>query len=109
MTLDEYQSKALKTALPFVRQSIVYTALGLAGEAGEVVERIKKACRKQETLMGANFTIDEGRELAGELGDILWYVALMADQLGYPLDLVAVLNILKLTRRQATGQIKERA
>ena len=78
---------------------LIYPALGLAGETGEVVDHIKKAIRDNNREVDA-----ERRELiAKELGDVLWYMASIAADLGMTLNEVAELNIKKLKDRAARG------
>lgn len=102
MDLNEYQTKSRKSA---VYQSFgapyVYPALGLASEAGEVAGKIKKAIRDN------NGVIDEARkkEISGELGDVMWYVAQLATELGLTLDEIAEANIEKLYSRLERGKI----
>jgi NTP pyrophosphatase (non-canonical NTP hydrolase) len=100
MHLGKYQTKAATSAgYPF-RFAVVYPAIGLAGECGEVVEIIKKAVRRchsrdvQDDLSEAELT-----HIAEELGDVLWYVAALATDLGLDLDIIAAANLDKLARR----------
>lgn len=96
MTLDEYQSKAMETAIYPCDNAISYTVLGLAGETGEIAEKVKK------TLRDHNGIFDDGIKLAiaREAGDVLWYLAALAHELGMSLDEVAQLNIEKLRSRR---------
>lgn len=102
MTLDEYQQLAMRTAhYPTVDSSPgmpVYPALGLAGESGEFADKIKKAWR--------NGTEIDRMAAIRELGDILWYVAAAARDIGSSLEEVAYVNIEKLSDRAARGVIK---
>ena len=105
MTFNEYQDHAATTAIYPKRGKIsglAYTALGLNGEAGEVAEKIKKALRDN------NGVIDEAKtyELAKELGDVLWYVAETASQLGLSLGQIAEINVEKLYSRKDRGQLQ---
>jgi NTP pyrophosphatase (non-canonical NTP hydrolase) len=100
MTFDDYQAKALKTLLPSA-DSIVYAALGLTNEAGEVAGKIKKWIRDSE---GDRTKLDRAA-IADELGDTLWYVAVLAHQLDIKLEDVAVANIEKLTSRAKRGKL----
>lgn len=104
MTLNDYQRGALATAdYPQIRASgcgqiPIYPALGLAGEAGEFAEKVKKAWRNGNQL--------DVRAAGAELGDILWYVAVAAEELGLTLGEVAQMNLDKLADRQRRGVIK---
>ena len=93
MTLKEYQQFAAQGILPATleREPIVGFALGLAGEAGEVVDDIKKRYYHGRT-------IDENHTLE-ELGDVMWYVANIATQMGASLEDIMVNNVEKLTKR----------
>ncbi len=97
-----YQTKALETAIyPDQGRNIIYPALGLTGEAGEVSELIKKMIRDD----GGVLTEERRQKLAKELGDVLWYVAVVAYEAGLMLGDVARLNIEKLASRKERGQI----
>ena len=102
MTFEEYQKSSRKTALyPDVGNNFIYPTLGLAGEAGEVAEKIKKVLRDN------NGVVDESRreEIAKELGDVLWYVTQVASELGLSLDVIAKQNIEKLYSRLERGKL----
>ena len=96
MNLDEYQRLALRTArdLP-ANERLLNAALGLAGEAGEFADSVKKI-----RFHGHESDPDE---LIKELGDLLWYTALAAHALGVPLAQVAERNITKLRGRYPAG------
>ena len=96
MRFNEYQEEASKTAIYPEQYKIVYPALGLAGEAGEVAEKVKKHIRD------GVLNVDD---LKKELGDVLWYLAAIASDLGLNLDEVAEANLQKLRSRQARGVI----
>ena len=100
MNLSEYQKKASTTALyPNAGQNLYYPALGLGGEVGEVLNKVKKVMRDH----GGTVT-DEYREmLRNELGDVLWYVAALASELKRNLDDIAQANIEKLLSRKLRG------
>lgn len=102
MEFNEYQQKSRQTAVyPVIGQGFVYPALGLAGESGEVVEKIKKIFRDQQGTVG-----DEQRQaVAKELGDVLWYLAQLATELDLDLNQVAQDNLDKLFSRQQRGQL----
>ncbi len=102
MTFDEYQQAARATAMYPQDLKLIYPALGLAGETGEVVDHIKKVIRDNNREVNA-----ERRELiAKELGDVLWYMASIAADLGMTLNEVAELNIKKLKDRAARGVLQ---
>lgn len=105
LSFNEYQEKAATTAIYPHRHEIgglTYTVLGLNGEAGEVAEKLKK------TIRDNNGKIDEARtyEIAQELGDVLWYVAETASQLGLSLGQIAEINVEKLYSRKDRGQLQ---
>jgi NTP pyrophosphatase (non-canonical NTP hydrolase) len=103
MRMDEYQQLALRTAghREDRQQVLTYTALGLTGESGEVAEMIKKAFYHGHPL--------EKEKLSKELGDVLWYLAVMASGLGLSLDQIASENIDKLRARYPEGFSEERS
>lgn len=99
MTLNEYQRGAMETAI--YPQPIIYPALGMCGEAGEVADKVKKVLRDNNS----EFTEEKKREIAMEVGDVLWYVATLANDLGYSLEEIAKMNYDKLKSRQMRGKI----
>jgi NTP pyrophosphatase (non-canonical NTP hydrolase) len=96
MNFEDYQSAAGTTALyPRRFQNLEYPTLGLAGEAGEVANIVKKIQRDDQGVL-----TDEKREkLKDELGDVLWYISACADELGLTLAEIAEFNVAKLARR----------
>ena len=103
MTFDDYQRQSRKTAIyPAAGHPVVYPALGLANEAGEVAGKVKKMLRDDDMRL-----TDERREaLLGELGDVLWYLAQVATELELKLEDIAVANLAKLSSRMDRGVIK---
>ena len=100
MNFNAYQKAALSTAI--YPDKVIYTALGLASEAGEVAGKVKKILRDR----GGNFLGAEFREaVKDELGDVLWYVAALAADLGLKLDDIAQANLDKLADRVERGVI----
>lgn len=103
MTFKDYQDKAVETAIYGAGNSIIYPALGLANEAGEVLGKIKKVLRDKD----GDFSQEETREaIAAEIGDVLWYIAALSKDLGIPLDVIAQQNIAKLLDRRARNVIQ---
>lgn len=78
-----------------------YYALGLAGEAGETVDKLKKVYRDR----GGEFSDDDRKALGLELGDVLWYLTRLADRLGLTLEEVMVKNVEKLASRAERGKL----
>lgn len=99
MDLSEYQHRSRRTA-EYPRDAwLAYPALGLSGEAGEVAEHAKKAIRDD----GGQISDERRAAMAAELGDVLWYVAQLASELGLDLDEIAQANLDKLLSRQQRG------
>jgi NTP pyrophosphatase (non-canonical NTP hydrolase) len=96
LSFEEYQQQAQQTALyPNRLQNLQYPTLGLAGEAGEVANIVKKI----ERDFGGEITDETRAKLKDELGDVLWYIAACADELGLTLAEIAEFNVEKLARR----------
>jgi NTP pyrophosphatase (non-canonical NTP hydrolase) len=101
MQLDDYQAAARRTAIYGDPFRVVYPALGLASEAGEVCGKIKKVLRDQ----GGDFAAAPLAALEDELGDVLWYLAVLAAELGLSLDQIAARNLDKLRSRSERARI----
>ena len=102
LTFNEYQERARETAFyPDIGNNIGYPALGLCGEAGEVAEKVKKVYRDSGGVLDST-TIAAIRK---ELGDVLWYLANLAYEIGAPLDTIARENLAKLQDRAARGKM----
>jgi NTP pyrophosphatase (non-canonical NTP hydrolase) len=97
MTLNQYQDAASKTAIYSSTHQILYPALGLAGEAGEVANKVKKMIRDN------NF---DRNGIAAEIGDVLWYLAALSRDLNIDLHDIALENLKKLYDRKARGTLK---
>ena len=96
MNFEDYQSKASATALyPKRLNNLEYPTLGLAGEAGEVANIVKKI---QRDFKG-EITDEIRAKLKDELGDVLWYISACADELGLKLEEIAQFNVEKLAER----------
>lgn len=100
--MNDYQTAALQTAAPKDKKDEVFhLILGLTGEAGEIAEKAKKIVRDK----GSDFSQLDTDDLKKELGDVLWYVAVLADHFDIKLDDVATANIAKLADRQKRNLI----
>jgi len=101
MTFSEFQEAAKKSRVTDACERIEYLALGLGGETGELLEKVKKLWRDRD------FEIDdEYRELmTKEMGDVLWYLAHMARVLGVKFDDVAQMNLDKSASRFDRGVV----
>lgn len=97
MGLNDYQKAAAKTAIYKAEHSILYPALGLAGEAGEVANKVKKMLR--------DGTFDR-QAIAAEIGDVLWYIAALSRDLNIDMHDLAMNNLEKLYGRKARGTLK---
>jgi NTP pyrophosphatase (non-canonical NTP hydrolase) len=105
-TFKDYQEAAAETAMyPDLGKNIVYPALGLAGEAGEAAEVVKKFWRRTGTMDPHEMTIADVDKLQKELGDSLWYIARCCTEAGIEMELVALDNIHKLKDRKERGVI----
>ncbi|MEK7636386.1 MAG: nucleoside triphosphate pyrophosphohydrolase family protein [Patescibacteria group bacterium] len=103
MTFEEYQKKSRETAVyPNIGSNFIYPTLGLAGEAGEVAEKIKKIIRDHEGVVKP----EHRGEIKKELGDVLWYVAQISTELDLLIDDIAIANLEKLQSRKNRGQIQ---
>ncbi len=102
MNLNDYQAAALRTAGPKDKNNeLLHLVLGLCGESGEIAEKFKKLVRDHDS--------DEAKidrdDIKKELGDVMWYVAVLADYLDISLEDIAKANIEKLASRKARGVI----
>ncbi|MBQ8992130.1 nucleoside triphosphate pyrophosphohydrolase family protein [Candidatus Saccharibacteria bacterium] len=108
MDFNEYQRLAKRTDLDKTgaTDQVMYPGfmdkiLGLSGEAGEFTDKVKKIVRDKE----GKISPEDKEELIKELGDVLWYVALVAEYMGISLEEVAEKNIAKLASRQKRGTL----
>ena len=105
MNFNDYQDKAVTTAVYPPHKALPYLTLGLVGEAAETANKVKKVLRgdydndpeKAEEVLSA---------IAMELGDTLWYIAVLARELDTNLDTIAAANLDKLAARQQSGTLK---
>lgn len=102
MDFQAYQQQSRTTArYPNAGTNPIYPTLGLCGEAGEVADKVKKVIRDRD----GQFSSEVIAALQLELGDVLWYVAQLATELGLDLDAVAQANLDKLASRAARNVI----
>jgi len=104
LTFEQYQIGAKSTAIYPGNGTIIglsYAALGL-GETGEVQGKVKKVIRDDDGVL----SIEKRDQIAKELGDVLWYLAAVADEIGVPLETIANANYKKLTSRKERGVLK---
>ena len=101
---SDYQAGAMSTAIyPGKGEgNWTYPALGLAGETGEISEKLKKALRDENGVVSE----DRRSAIKKELGDVLWYVAALSTELGLDMQEIAEENLAKLARRQVEGKLK---
>ena len=105
MDFDDYEKLATRTVTfedkPLEHQ-LMYVALGVAGEAGEIAEKVKKIIRNDDGIVS-----DEKRSaLKSEIGDVLWYLSQLSRILGFSFSDAARANVAKLEDRALRGAIK---
>ena len=102
MTASMYQEKACETAIFPKKQAMEYLTLGLTGESGEIANKVKKFIRdgaaKDEYLA-------KRIEIGYEIGDVLWYCAVLAEELEMNLGHIMEKNLEKLADRHKRGKI----
>ena len=99
--LDMYQQVAKTTAIYPREQAIIYPTLGLTGEAGEVANKVKKIIRDGTNKNNENLV----QEISAEIGDCLWYISVLADDIGVKLSDIANNNLIKLANRKKNNTI----
>ena len=99
--LDMYQQVAKQTAIYPREQAIIYPTLGLTGEAGEVANKVKKIIRDDGNKINKGLV----QEISAEIGDCLWYISVLADDIGVKLSDIANGNLEKLANRKKKGTI----
>ncbi|HSX37061.1 MAG TPA: nucleoside triphosphate pyrophosphohydrolase family protein [Patescibacteria group bacterium] len=105
MTFGEYQKRAIATIHksyddPLMQNSV--WVMGIAGEAGEIVEKWKKAVAYRQ----GKFSDEEFSDFKKEFADVIWYIAVLADSLGLSLDEIMSQNVAKLADRKKRDVIK---
>ena len=99
--LDMYQQVTKQTAIYPREQAIIYPTLGLTGEAGEVANKVKKIIRDGTNKNNENLV----QEISAEIGDCLWYISVLADDIGVKLSDIANSNLIKLANRKKNNTI----
>ncbi|MFZ2522128.1 MAG: nucleoside triphosphate pyrophosphohydrolase family protein [Minisyncoccia bacterium] len=104
MQLNEYQKWAVPLRVNPPKYNIIYPAFGLGDEVGEVMGKIKKWLRGDD---GDGGITDERKEsIKLELGDVMWYLAVLSHDLGLSLEEVAKANMEKLNSRKERGVLR---
>ena len=103
MTAEFYEMKAGQTAIFPKYKALEYLALGLTSEAGEVAGKVKKLIRDGEDMEGFEL---KKLAIASEIGDVLWYCAMMAKEVGVPLNEIMKENLKKLHGRKERGTLQ---
>lgn len=101
LKISQYEQGAAKTAVYPKEHGLVYAILGLTNEAGEVAGKFKKMYRDDNAVL----TEERKAQLIDELGDVMWYAACVARELGTTLEEVCLKNLFKLYDRQARGKL----
>ena len=99
--LDMYQQVAKQTAIYPREQAIIYPTLGLTGEAGEVANKVKKIIRDDGNKINESLV----QEISAEIGDCLWHISVLADDIGVKLSDIANGNLEKLANRKKNNTI----
>ena len=94
---DYYQSRAADTAIYKEEDKVIYPALGLSAEAGEVANKVKKILRDGKF---------DKKDIADEIGDCMWYIAALCRDIGIDMKDVAQINLDKLQDRKERGTLK---
>ena len=105
MNFNEYQALAARTAFADgedKKYTLMYLCMGIAGESGEVIEKMKKVIRNDHGVVSE----EKRQDLKKEIGDVFWYLSELSRALNLSLDEVASANIAKLADRAARGVIK---
>jgi NTP pyrophosphatase (non-canonical NTP hydrolase) len=103
MTADFYEARAGQTAIFPKDKALEYLALGMTSEAGEVAGKVKKLIRDGEDVEGFEL---KKIAIASEIGDVLWYCAMMAKEVGVPLNTIMQENLRKLHSRKERGTLQ---
>jgi NTP pyrophosphatase (non-canonical NTP hydrolase) len=102
MDFRYYQAVSKKTAIYSKALKILYPTMGLAGEAGEVSNKVKKIYRDK----AGKYTLQDRNDIADELGDVLWYISQLASDFNICLEGIAEDNIRKLQDRKKRNMLR---
>ncbi len=102
ITPDKYENLAGQTAIFPKEKALEYLALGMTSEAGEVAGKVKKLIRDGEDKEGFEM---KKLAIAAEIGDVIWYCAMMAKEVGVPLNDIMKENLKKLHGRKERGTL----
>ena len=102
ITPDKYENLAGQTAIFPKEKALEYLALGMTSEAGEVAGKVKKLIRDGEDMEGFEM---KKLAIASEIGDVIWYCAMMAKEVGVPLNDIMKENLKKLHGRKERGTL----
>ena len=98
---NSYQRSASKFAIYPNQHKLIYPALGMAGEAGEVANKVKKLIRDGPE----NRPLTWREDISYEIGDVFWYCSELADNINYTLGMIAAQNLAKLQKRKDKGTL----
>ena len=101
MDVKEYQEIIKKTAVFPKEIGLTYCTMGLCGEAGEVANKVKKIYRDKQGILSK----EDSEKIADEMGDCLWYITALAQELGYSLEELFEINFTKLMERRRTNTL----
>ena len=96
LTFTNYQVKAAATAIYPDNMKVLYPAMGLPSEVGEFLNKLKKVYRDN----GGVITEDTRSWLEDEMGDVMWYIAQLCNDLDISMEFAAMQNLSKLSDRQ---------
>ena len=103
ITATEYQTRAAETALFPKQKALEYLTLGLAGEAGEIANKVKKLIRDGADREEYHAKLNA---IGHELGDVLWYCAMLAKEVEMNLGRIMEDNLEKLADRKARNRLQ---
>jgi len=103
MLASDYQGLAKETAIFPKEKALEYLSLGLVGEAGEIANKVKKVIRDRKGIINKQTELADN--VADEIGDVLWYCAMLSDYIGADLGEIMNKNLNKLDSRKKRGTL----